>query len=367
MKKKTIIAILFSLVVLISVSAFARDHDVGEGMGYSGREAEIFDEGYDLGYSVGRNDGVKQGKNDADTLSYNRGYNEGFNKGLETNQSSLDAQLEAANAHYKNYKNATIVLASILIILILSTIGYFSFVYRKKKPAISKTEAKTTEIPIDIAKSFSSELTAPSIIKPARIVKVRAVKKAPVSAVPPIRPTIPVATPEPEQASPISSPAESNPPIKPKAAKPDPSEEVHKRAKDLGLGMKWFDFLRSHFWGPALTFAAINALGILSLTGAMAGSSVRILSIVPFALYLSNILLYVNLFNSLIACSYLVPTKWNVFCSFNLIVVMINFFIMMSNFSLNNFTYFNIIGMVLTAIAFIPNIIYFGKRKKLFD
>ena len=355
MKKFVSFLMAFLLVTALSSSAFAYY--------FTGRSSD-WNDGYKTGYDNGEAWGYNEGRSDG----YSEGYTDGYDKGKEIGV-SLKEELQGANSQLRIYKNATVGLGFLSAALVLGAAGYYFFVIKKKNHPVAKVAAEPPTTSLDSLRPAPTEPVVPDVIKPARVVKVHVKKKEPAPTAPSTQSTVSTVPPEPkpELATVLPVTAEAKPSKKPKAAKPDPSEEVHKRARDLGLGMKWFDFLRMHFWGPALTFAAINALGILSLASAMTSSSVRILSIVPFVLYLSNILLYVNLFNSLIDCSYLVPAKWTAFCSFNLITVAANLFIVSSDFSLNNFTYYNITGMVLTAIAFIPNMVYFGKRKKLFD
>lgn len=365
--KKTVSFLALFLVVSILFSGVSAYYHTDRSPDWNDGYEEGYNKGYDSGESWGYEDGKSDGYSEGYTDGYDQGKNIAANKG-EKESRALKEELQGANSQLRIYKNATVWLGFLSAALVLGAAGYYFFVIKRKKLGFFKAETKAAETSPSVTNPAPPiKPSSSNSAKPARIVRARAVKRVPAPAASLTRPGVSAAAPDSEQTPPAPLPAENRSHANPKEGKPDLAEEIHKRAKDLGLGMKWFDFLRGHFWGPALTFAAINALGILSLASAMTSSSVRILSIVPFVLYLSNILLYVNLFNSLIDCSYLVPAKWTAFCSFNLITVAANLFIVSSDFSLNNFTYYNITGMVLTAIAFIPNMVYFGKRKKLFD
>lgn len=349
MKKFVSLCIVLSAFFLFAPSAFA----------YIDGFSSDWNSGYSYGYETGHTDGYKEGFQDG----YNQGKEMGANKG-EKESRALKEELQGANSQLRIYKNSTVGLGFLSAALVLGAAGYYFFFIKKKKLLFLKPKGETTDAPTGTTRPISPEPSSSNSARSARIVRVRAVKKAPAPAASLTRPSISAAMPDPEQTPPAPIPAENRSPAKPKEGKPDPSEEVHNRAKDLGLGMKWFDFLRGHFWGPALVFFVVNRLATSSISRTLVPLAVGgnlIASVIPLTLMVIEVILYVNFFNSLVSCSFNAPSKWAYFCTYSMIIAIIGLL-----FSLASFFYIDFIYYFLFLSWFIPNIIYLGKRKKLF-
>ncbi|MBO1680425.1 hypothetical protein [Bittarella massiliensis (ex Durand et al. 2017)] len=352
MKKFVSFLMAFLLVTALSSSAFAYY--------FTGRSSD-WNDGYKTGYDNGEAWGYNEGRSDG----YSEGYTDGYDKGKEIGV-SLKEELQGANSQLRIYKNATVGLGFLSAALVLGAAGYYFFVIKKKNPPVAKVAAEPPTTSLDSLRPAPTEPVVPDVIKPARVVKVHVKKKEPAPTAPSTQSTVSTVPPEPkpELATVLPVTAEAKPSKKPKAAKPDPSEEVHKRARDLGLGMKWFDFLRGHFWGPALVFFAANRLATSSISRVLLPIAIGgnlVASVAPLGLIIIEAILYVNFFNSLVSCDFNFPSKWAYFCAYSMVTAIVGLL-----FSLASFFYIDFIYYLLFFSWFTPNIIYLGKRKKLF-
>lgn len=369
MKKFVSFLMAFLLVTILSSSAFAYY--------FTGRSSD-WNDGYETGYNNGNAWGYNEGRSDGYSEGYSDGYDKGKNivveKGEKENR-ALKEELQGANSQLRIYKSATVGLGFLSAVLALGAAGYYFFIIKKKKLSLFKIKSKTAKAPLNVSEPAPSEPSVSNSIKPARVVKVRAVKKAPVPADPPIRPTIPVATPEPEKELATVSTVKtglSKKPANPKESAPNLSQDEYfeQHIKNSGMKCGWMKVLRSSLWFWMLV-PFILVSGIWSYL-------IAVCPVLPTfepneGLYAGYEFLRiiqggVNLF-----CIFTLPSKFkkldSAFLGRGLFYIIFNIFMILISTALIGSIIGGIasISIIVPALYYTPFIIYFYKRKSLFE
>lgn len=360
-KTLSLFVVVFVLFALIVPASAAYNVD------WSGYEQPTYSDGFEKGKSLGYDKGYREG--------HETGYNAGLNIGLEKGKSAREEELRNIQSQLGLYKASTVGLSVLSVALALGGFGYYFFFIKKKKVDFSKPREKAVEAPLSVTKPVSSELLISNSIKPARIVKVRVAKKAPVPAAPPIRPTIPVATPEPETELATVSTVKtelSKKPANPKESVPSLSQDEYfeQHIKNSGMKCGWMKVLRSSLWFWMLV-PFILVSGIWSYL--IAACPVLPTFEPNEGLYAGYEFLRiiqggVNLF-----CIFTLPSKFkkldSTFLGRGLFYIIFNIFMTLISTTLIGSIIGGIasVGIIVPALYYTPFIIYFYRRKSLFE
>lgn len=362
MKKFVSFLMAFLLVTALSSPAFAYY--------FTGRSSD-WNDGYKTGYDNGEAWGYNEGRSDG----YSEGYTDGYDKGKEIGV-SLKEELQGANSQLRIYKNATVGLGFLSAALVLGAAGYYFFVIKRKKLGFFKAETKAAETSPSVTNPAPHiKPSSSNSAKPARIVRARAVKEAPVPAASLTRSSVSAATPDRETGLDTISAVTAEPskrPANPKESTPILSQDEYfeQHIKSSGMKCGWMKVLRSSLWFWMLV-PLIIVSGIWSYL-------IDVCPVLPAlepneGLYAGHEFLriiqgVVNLF-----CIFTLPSKLkrldSAFLGRGLSFIIFNVFVTLINAAILGSIIGGVaaVGLIFPIFYYTLFIIYFYRRKSLFE
>lgn len=373
--KKTVSFLALFLVVSILFSGVSAYYHTDRSPDWNDGYEEGYNKGYDSGESWGYEDGKSDGYSEGYTDGYDQGKNIAANKG-EKESRALKEELQGANSQLRIYKNATVGLGFLSAALVLGAAGYYFFVIKRKKLGFFKAETKAAETSPSVTNPAPHiKPSSSNSAKPARIVRARAVKKAPVPAASLTRSSVSAATPDRETGLDTISAVTAEPskrPANPKESTPILSQDEYfeQHIKSSGMKCGWMKVLRSSLWFWMLV-PLIIVSGIWSYL-------IDVCPVLPAlepneGLYAGHEFLriiqgVVNLF-----CIFTLPSKLkrldSAFLGRGLSFIIFNVFVTLINAAILGSIIGGVaaVGLIFPIFYYTLFIIYFYRRKSLFE